>query len=633
MSSSSASSEHRLYKILGPRKYLLLENHTLNGRVEDIKRAIKDPEAGDAADLLDRLDMEIASEEEALANAFRLFDNQKQGALSKSDVKNMNRYLGFPAEDSDIDSLMHMIDIDKNGTIAFDEFSDYVGRMGGMGKLYEERQKRIKEKLGYECSVGMDEEADSLALNLAGIDREARAYWKLVVQPSEFCEAARLTSSQQNAVKHIRMLAKKNHQDALPALRERITNMSFKEEDLWLTLAWIRELAPIIVHINLDKMLQFMESDTHYRNQFETNTSGGLLKPKVREKWERDLFGGCYDGAKGSERPKYGVQNVMNDPRGVIRCAQYGDSYIILKDARLRCTFAPEDSANLKADRLAVLDFYGHVLAQYDDNELRETIKVATSAEAALLGDSDKVGKMKYKEAQIHGEVCFSKHVERLVAATRHRDKDEGSRIQAMCAKHGFGFSWMDEERDRMKKEGAGHLGGAAWQERLHRLEKEVGDLDIPEGFCRSGCGRPVAPGVTRAGKPFKTCCRGCIMGFGHDKHCGAVDASKVGPGLCVKGCGRKVAPGTDAKDRPYQTCCRGCANGLAHDRFCQQQLVCPPASKGSTGYSASEPGMCKVGCGRKVAPGVFRNGKPFDTCCRDCVGSGGSRHSANCIL
>ena len=32
-------------------------------------------------------------------------------------------------------------------------------------------------------------------------------------------------------------------------------------------LAWIREMAPIIVHVQLDKMIKFMESDTHYRNQ------------------------------------------------------------------------------------------------------------------------------------------------------------------------------------------------------------------------------------------------------------------------------------------------------------------------------------------------------------------------------
>merc|ERR1712190_293500 len=133
------------------------------------------------------------------------------------------------------------------------------------------------------------------------------------------------------------------------------------------------------LHVNLSKMMSFMENDTHYRNQFETKTSGGLLKPAVREKWEKDLFGGAYDKAKGFDRPKYGVLNPMNDYRGVVKCAQYGDSYIVLKDVRLRSTFSPEDSANLKAERLAVLDFYGHVLHEYSNDELKETIKISSN--------------------------------------------------------------------------------------------------------------------------------------------------------------------------------------------------------------------------------------------------------------
>eukprot|EP00930_Biecheleria_cincta_P100161 TRINITY_DN91776_c0_g1_i1.p1 TRINITY_DN91776_c0_g1~~TRINITY_DN91776_c0_g1_i1.p1 ORF type:complete len:632 (+),score=108.65 TRINITY_DN91776_c0_g1_i1:34-1896(+) len=618
-----ATAERRLYEIVAPRRYLESDNHPLNYYVQEIRQAVASG-AGDPDDLLDHLEKELEGEQESLARAFKLFDNRGRGQLSNADIKNMNRYLGFPSDDGDVDALVAMIDSDKSGSISFPEFEEYVGRMGGSQKLFEERHKRIKDKLGYEVAAE-DTEAICAALDCAGINREAQSYWKMVVPPSEFREAAKLTTYQQNAVRHIRLLAKKNHEEALPRLQQRVTRLGFKEDDLWLTLAWIRELAPVIVHLNLDKMLQFMERDTHYRNQFETASSGGLLKPAVREKWERDLFGGCYDRASGFERPKYGVQNVMNDPRGVVKCAQYGDSYCILKDARLRCTFSPEDSANLKADKLAVLDFYGHVLSNYDDNELTETIKVANSADAALLGDSGKVGNMKYKEAQIHGEIAFAKHVERLVAHTRHRGKAEDSRIKAMCERHGIAFSWMDEERERMRHESMHKLGGGDWKERLQRLQEDGGDLDVPEGYCKVGCGRQVAPGVTRAGRPFTTCCRGCIMGFGHDQRCGRIDASKVGPGLCKNGCGLKVAPGTDAKGRPLTTCCRGCAMGMAHDKQCQKAPSAPSAAPVA-------PGMCKVGCGRAVAPGATRSGKAFDTCCRDCPKSHGADHSSGCI-
>merc|ERR1711871_207404 len=99
-----------------------------------------------------------------------------------------------------------------------------------------------------------------------------------------------------------------------------------------MALAWVRELAPIIVHINLDKIGDSLKKDSHYRNQFETNTSGGLLKTSARKKWERGLFGTAYDRANYGERPKYGVQNIWNDYAGVSGCSQYGDSYIVLKD-------------------------------------------------------------------------------------------------------------------------------------------------------------------------------------------------------------------------------------------------------------------------------------------------------------
>jgi len=422
-------------------------------------------------------------------------------------------------------------------------------------------------------------------------------------------------------VRHIRALAKRNHDDALPKLQRRVASLGsgIQETDLWMTLAWIREMAPIIVHVDLNKMITFMENDTHYRNQFETATSGGLLKPAVREKWERDLFGGYYDTAEGKERCKYGVLNAMNDHRGVVKCAQYGDSYLVLRDVRLRCTFSPEDSANLKAERLAVLDYYGHVLAEYSDQELKETIQVAKSSDAALLGDSSKVGSMKYKETQVHGDIAFIKHVERLVANHKHRGKPEDKRIQAVAKKFGWKFSWMDEERKRMEREERAKLGAKAWEERLHALmEKGTPDMEgVPPGFCKKGCGRPVAPGKTSRGNPFRTCCRGCVLGFGHDLICGNVDEKNLGPGLCKYGCGRPINPGKHASGRPYDTCCPMCASGQ-HDASCgKQDFNREPVAAG----------FCRMRCGRKVAES--KDGRKFDTCCRGCA-TGGD-HSEHC--
>lgn len=310
---------------------------------------------------------------------------------------------------------------------------------------------------------------------------------------SELSDVSKLQQCQKDALNEIRHLAKQKHEEALPGLVQRLEKMKIPISDLWPTLTWIRDIAPIIIHVNLDKTLSFMETDRYYRNQFETITSGGLLKQDMRRKWEHDLFMGVYDEAPAILRPKYGVLNVMNDYRGVVPCHQYGDSYLVLKDVRLRCTLSPEDSANLKADQLAVLDYYAHVLATFTDRELKEVVSVSREAENAI-GNSEHSDKLKYKEAQIHGTIHFRRHVERLVAHTRHRGDE--ARLKKVCKLHGWQFSWMDQERGRLETE---------LKERF-----EMRELQLALGLCINGCNKPVANGLNVWGEPWKTCGQDC---------------------------------------------------------------------------------------------------------------------------
>lgn len=592
--------------------YLDHDHHILNKQWVEAKEAVE-KKAEDAEDKLKRIDAELHNESCTLKAAFTRFDTTGTGVLKRDDIQQMATYLGFPDSDEDIDEFMKAMDKDGTGVINEAEFEKYVGNTGGSLKLFEQRRARIEEKGGF--SEG-DPEAARLALKEAGVEDDAQAYWRLVVSPTEFEEVAKLVKCQKDAVALIRRLSRKNHDDALPKLQHRIKNLGFKESELYMSLAWIRELAPVVIHLNLDKILQFMETDTHYRNQFETGTGGGTLSTSTRSRWEKALFGGHYDDANGFDRCKYGVLNVMNDYRGVIKCAQYGDSYCIMKDVRLRCTFAPCDSSVCSAEKLAVLDYYAHVLNDYEDGELKETIRVANSKDAALVGNSENIYGYNYKEAQYHGEVRWDTHIERLVAHQRHRSNpDMANRITAVAEKYGWAFSWMDDEKQRMANEDLHKLGSEAWKERLKKLEDKTGDFVVPEGFCKVGCGRKVCPGLTRGGNPFTTCCKGCVMGFGHDLTCGKIDGSKLGVGLCKNGCGKKVAFGRDGKGRSFTTCCRGCAVGGECSENCQ---VVPEI----------EEGKCKFGCGRNVAPGEWK-GRAFDTCCRNCAR--GSGHSDDC--
>merc|ERR1740123_1492518 len=234
-------------------------------------------------------------------------------------------------------------------------------------------------------------------------------------------------------------------------------------------MSFVREVIPIIIHVNLDTMMRHFEKDTHYRNQFETSTSGGLLKPKTREKWERDLFGGAYEKVLGFDRPKYAVLNVMNDFRGIVRCKQYGDSYIVLKDVRLRCTLSPQDSANLKAGDLSVLDYNAHVLNEYTEAELKEVAQVSSGS--TKIGDSFKIRPMQYKEVQVHGPIAFGEHVERLVANARHRS--EASRLQRICRRHNWEFSFMDDEERALASRPPAVLSADGWEERLRSAGRD----------------------------------------------------------------------------------------------------------------------------------------------------------------
>jgi len=309
------------------------------------------------------------------------------------------------------------------------------------------------------------------------------------------------------------------------------------------------------------------------------------------------------------------VLNVTNDHKGVVKCEQYGKSYLVLKDARLRCTLTPEDSANLKSDRLAVLDYYAHVLNEYSDKELKDTITVGKTTSEAASRDSSGFGKMKYKEAQIHGDVRFDEHIERIVADDAHK-KDE-ARLRSICEKHGIQLSWMSEEASRLKSEEIHQLGADAWKEKIRKLEDACSSDDVPAGYCKVGCGRKISPGL-RNGKPYSTCCRGCIMGFGHDIHCGCIDASKLGEGLCKNGCGRPISKLPNPKGVKYDTCCRGCTLTGEHDQSCGKDVM---------------DGFCKNGCGRTTAPVLKtvdgKDFKRFDTCCRLCARDKG--HDEEC--
>ncbi|CAE8659549.1 unnamed protein product [Polarella glacialis] len=400
----------------------------------------------EAESCLERISTSLGYEDAQVAEAFRRFDVDNSGQLDGKEFLYMCAYIGWGAAEA------RLMDVDSDGSVTREEFRHFVGNMGGLQQLFEHRRQRVARKqwgvdapalIEVGCRVraysrsedgkkspscreaqvlelhvmpsngvlldfGFDQSAQSevtksaqnrqvvpqswiysdaqdsdvvSALQEVGILQEQQGFWASIFPQSEL----------RAALANVRANAAMNHDAALPEVRQRFAKFGYSEKELQAVLGWIQDLAPMVVHIHIDKMGRFLETDEYYRSQFETGTSCGALGDanKTRKGWEKELFGGTYDDCKPFERPKYGALGVMNDYRGVTSAYQYGDSYLVLKDVRLRTTFASTDSGGIKGSRLAVLDKYAHVLKEYSDNEIKALVDVALANTS--LADTPKV--------------------------------------------------------------------------------------------------------------------------------------------------------------------------------------------------------------------------------------------------
>lgn len=227
-----------------------------------------------------------------------------------------------------------------------------------------------------------------------------------------------LAPCQRDALRHVRNRCRPLHDRLLAQLSRRCRELGFSEDALGRTLEYIREEAPLIIHVNLRKYLEVLATDTHYKNRFEARPSPAAELEVPRRCWERTLFSGCYDGADDALRPKYGVLNVTKDPEGVLYCqVMYGMSFLVLRGVRARASSCRGDSAALArsedvgkvAGSLASMEYYSPILAQYGDADLKAMLNVGIgvvkSSPSRLFAHGT------YPEVQFHGEVRLAEHV------------------------------------------------------------------------------------------------------------------------------------------------------------------------------------------------------------------------------
>lgn len=253
-------------------------------------------------------------------------------------------------------------------------------------------------------------------------------------------QLSKLTPSQEKAVATFKKKSKIISKGMKLLTLARFEELGYSEKDFENSIKFIKYESQIVIHVNLEKTLNFLLKDTHYRNQFETKTSSGALSTFARMDWERNLFGKVYDSVSGFERVKYGALNMTNDSCGV-KCAYlYGDSYFVMKkEVKERTSFTYGDSA-AKEMHMCSFDDCIQMLYYIDEYLLKNLIKLAT----------DKINKVEphmgiYIEIQIHGPVELNDDIALLVVNDRHKNTPIMESVHKFCEKNKIQFKFISE--------------------------------------------------------------------------------------------------------------------------------------------------------------------------------------------
>eukprot|EP00697_Spironema_sp_BW2_P005344 gnl/Spiro4/17451_TR9283_c0_g2_i1.p1 gnl/Spiro4/17451_TR9283_c0_g2~~gnl/Spiro4/17451_TR9283_c0_g2_i1.p1 ORF type:complete len:648 (+),score=226.29 gnl/Spiro4/17451_TR9283_c0_g2_i1:88-2031(+) len=259
------------------------------------------------------------------------------------------------------------------------------------------------------------------------------------IDPLDLLSIQILTDQQTRALQSVQKYARQRSMEAMPALQARCA--AYGDQDtVQAVLRYIRDKAPITIHVSHDVIINFLLKDTHYRNQFETNTSKGTLSHPTRVGWEDGMFAGIYHDTIPFDRVKYGSLNIVNDPAGVKSAYHYGDCYLQLKGVRLRTTFAGGDTGCSSNHTLAMCEYYAHICTGFNESELKCLCEVATGK----VTHHDSSCFSQYKEVQIHGPIELSKHVEALVVPTSFRTSAQLPKLQEFCDKNNCQLWFFD---------------------------------------------------------------------------------------------------------------------------------------------------------------------------------------------
>lgn len=215
--------------------------------------------------------------------------------------------------------------------------------------------------------------------------------------------------------------------------------------------------------------IEALAQDGIYRSQFETGTSNGGLTAHPggdRWLWEERLFGGAYDHAPLSERPKYGALNHRQ--RSLGGAPRFGSAHLRLAEHTLdRTTFCFPDSAMNPSCFGTAHRF--------------ELLSVADEFDAT--GNGDPLDG--YVEAHVHGTIDLTVDVEALVLDPCYQE----TAIEAEANELGPPIEWHEGRVlpiDELLQH-RGYRNPEAIDLALHIAEQDVIDARIIGNAARAG--------------------------------------------------------------------------------------------------------------------------------------------------
>jgi len=251
------------------------------------------------------------------------------------------------------------------------------------------------------------------------------------------------TPRQVKALKICKRKAKVFSKNVKPNLFEKFIILGYTKEDFDKTIDFVKKHVPIVVHVNLDKTLDFIINDDHLRNRFETNSSGGSMDIDARSKWEDNLFMSVYKDADPHERVKYGAVNLNCDPDGVKTAHWYGNSYFVMnEDVKMRASFVYNDSSVMDL-HMATFKHFCNILYYIPENGLRSIIDVATGKNV-----DNKLVDYPYIECQLHGPIRFDRDVDMLVVNNCYQNnKPIIKKLDEFSEKTGVSWTFMHPDK------------------------------------------------------------------------------------------------------------------------------------------------------------------------------------------